>query len=266
VEATEAPSAASWPRRFILGRLQNAGEVFILLGDILREIPAGIRKLDLVAAQMHAIGLGSMPLTVFVALFTGAVTAVQASYQMRDYVPMIYLGTVVGKSVVIELGPVLTALVVGGRVSAAIAAELGTMRVTEQVDAMESLGISPIRYLVVPRFIAAIVMLPVLTIFADIVAIAGSYLVATLTLDVSAHTFTSGLRLYFKIEDVFSGLFKAFFFGMIIATMGCHYGLRSEGGAEGVGEATTKAVVASCLLILIVDYLLASFLFRVLFA
>lgn len=266
MDATEARSAASWPQRFILGRLQNAGEVFILLGDILREIPAGTRKLGLVAVHMQAIGLGSMPLTVIVALFTGAVTAVQASYQMRDYVPMIYLGTVVGKSVVIELGPVLTALVVGGRVSAAIAAELGTMRVTEQVDAMESLGISPIRYLVVPRFLAAIVMLPVLTIFADIVAIVGSYLVATLTLDVSAHTFTSGLRMYFKIQDVFSGLFKAFFFGMIIATMGCHYGLRSEGGAEGVGEATTRAVVASCLLILIVDYLLASFLFRVLFA
>jgi phospholipid/cholesterol/gamma-HCH transport system permease protein len=131
---------------------------------------------------------------------------------------------------------------------------------------METLGISPVRYLVVPRFLAAIVMLPVLTIFADIVAILGGYLVSTLTLDVSGHTFASGLRMYFKVQDIFSGLIKAFFFGGIIATMGCHYGLRSEGGAEGVGEATTKAVVASCLLILIVDYLLASFLFRVLFA
>ena len=263
---TEAGTAADWPQRFLLARLQNAGEVFILLGSILRELPSGVRKIGLVVTQMEAIGLGSMPLTVFVALFTGAVAAVQASYQFRGYIPMIYLGTVVGKSVVIELGPVLTALVVGGRVSAAIAAELGTMRVTEQIDAMETLGISPIRYLVVPRFLAAIIMLPVLTIFADIVAILGGYLVAILTLDVSSHTFTSGLKLYFKVQDVVSGLIKAFFFGMIIATMGCHYGLRSEGGAEGVGEATTRAVVASCLLILIVDYLLASFLFRVLFA
>lgn len=262
----EVESAARWPQRFLLERLENAGEVFILLGHVLRELPAGARKTGLVVTQMADIGLGSLPLTVIVALFTGAVAAVQASYQFRDYVPMIYLGTVIGKSVVIELGPVLTALVVGGRVSAAIAAELGTMRVTEQVDAMETLGISPIRYLVVPRFLAAIVMLPVLTIFADIVAILGGYLVAVLTLDISGHTFTSGLRLYFKAQDVFSGLFKAFFFGMIIATMGCHYGLRSEGGAEGVGEATTRAVVASCLMILIVDYLLASFLFRVLFA
>ena len=252
--------------RFVLTRLEDAGEVFLLMGSILREIPAGLRKVGLIMIQMAAIGLGSMPLTIIVALFTGAVAAVQASYQFRDYVPMIYLGTVIGKSVVIELGPVLTALVVGGRVSAAIAAELGTMCVTEQVDAMETLGISPVRYLVVPRVLAALIMLPILTIFADIVAILGGYLVAVLTLDVSGHTFTSGLRLYFKLQDVFSGLIKAFFFGGIIALMGCYYGLRSSGGAEGVGESTTRAVAASCLLILIVDYLLASFLFRVLFA
>ena len=254
------------PVRFLLNGLRDTGEVLLLIGDVFRELPAGIAKLPLLVQQMVAIGLGSMPLTVIVALFTGAVAAVQASYQFRDYVPMIYLGTVIGKSVVIELGPVLTALVVGGRVGASIAAELGTMRVTEQVDAMETIGISPTRYLVVPRVVAAILMLPILTIFADVVAIFGGYLVAVLTLDVSGHTFTSGLRLYFHLRDVFSGLIKSFFFGGIISLMGCYYGLRSEGGAEGVGVATTHAVVASCLLILIVDYLLASFLFRVLFA
>jgi len=254
------------PFRFILNWLRDAGEVLMLLGDVLRELPGGLRKLPLLVQQMMAIGIGSMPLTLIVALFTGAVAAVQASYQFRDYVPMIYLGTVIGKSVVIELGPVLTALVVGGRVGASIAAELGTMRVTEQVDAMETMGISPTRYLVVPRVVAATLMLPVLTIFADMVAIFGGYLVAVFTLDVSGHTFTSGLRLYFHLRDVFSGLIKSFFFGAIISTMGCYYGLKSEGGAEGVGVATTHAVVASCLLILIVDYLLASFLFRVLFA
>ena len=263
-EEDELPSTG--PQGWIVGRLENVGEVFLLLGATLRELPSGLRKIGLVMIQMQMIGLGSMPLTVIVALFTGAVAAVQAAYQMRDYVPMLYLGTVIGKSVVIELGPVLTALVVGGRVSAAIAAELGTMRVTEQVDAMETLGISPIRYLVVPRVVAAFIMLPLLTIFADILAIFGAYLVAILTLDVSGHTFTSGLKMYFKIQDVFSGLIKAFFFGGIIALMGCHYGLRTEGGAEAVGDSTTRAVVASCLLILIVDYILASFLFRVLFA
>ena len=254
------------PFRPILNGLRDAGEVLLLIGDVFRELPQGIRKLPLIVQQMVAIGIGSMPLTLIVALFTGAVAAVQASYQFRDYVPMIYLGTVIGKSVVIELGPVLTALVVGGRVGASIAAELGTMRVTEQIDAMETMGISPTRYLVVPRIVAATIMLPILTIFADIVAIVGGYLVAVLTLDVSGHTFTSGLKLYFHLRDVFSGLIKSVFFGAIISTMGCYYGLLSEGGAEGVGVATTQAVVASCLLILIVDYLLASFLFRVLFA
>jgi len=265
-EITAERLASRWPYRVLLKTLQDAGEVIILMGEVIRGIPAGFKRYPLTIQQMLMIGVGSMPLAMIVALFTGAVAAVQASYQFRDYVPMIYLGTVIGKSVVIELGPVLTALVVGGRVGASIAAELGTMRVTEQIDAMETMGISSVRYLVVPRFLAASLMLPVLTIFADIVAIFGGFLVSVFTLDVSAHTFTSGLRLYFHMRDVFSGLIKAFFFGNIIATMGCYYGLRSEGGAEGVGLATTQAVVASCLLILIVDYLLASFLFRVLFA
>jgi phospholipid/cholesterol/gamma-HCH transport system permease protein len=262
-EEDAALAAAPWPQRFLFERLQNAGEVFLLIGSALRELPAGIGKFGLVINQMAAIGLGSMPLTVIVALFTGAVAAVQAAYQMRDYVPMIYLGTVIGKSVVIELGPVLTALVVGGRVSAAIAAELGSMRVTEQIDAMETLGISPVRYLVVPRLIASVVMLPVLTIFADILAIFGGYLVATLTLDVSGHTFTSGLKMYFKVQDVFSGLLV----GLLRRDHrddGVLLRAPHRGGAEAVGDSTTRAVVASCLLILIVDYLLASFLFRVL--
>jgi phospholipid/cholesterol/gamma-HCH transport system permease protein len=260
------PVGGRLSENIVLRILEDAGGVFLLMGDVLRELPGGLRKGSLVATQMVSIGLQSMPLTVIVALFTGAVAAVQASYQFRDYVPMIYLGTVIGKSVVIELGPVLTGLVVGGRVGASIAAELGTMRVTEQVDAMETMGISPIRYLVVPRVVAAAVMLPVLTIFADVVAIFGGFLVAVATLDVTAHTFSSGLRLYFHVRDVFSGLVKAHFFGVIIALMGSYYGLRSEGGAEGVGLATTRAVVSLCLLILIVDYLLASFLFRVVFA
>jgi phospholipid/cholesterol/gamma-HCH transport system permease protein len=212
------------------------------------------------------IGVGSLFIVLLISGFAGAVTALQARYQFTGTIPIYYLAGVIVESIVLELGPVLTALVVGGRVSAAIAAELGTMRVTEQIDAMETLGISPIRYLVVPRFVATLIMLPVLTIFADILAIFGAYLVAILTLDVSGHTFVSGLKMYFKIQDVFSGLLKAFFFGGIIGMMGCHYGLRTEGGAEAVGDSTTRAVVASCLLILIVDYLLASFLFRVLFA
>src|SRR3989441_11653131 len=261
-----AVRGARYARERLLDWVAEVGRVTIMLGDAVRFTVPALRSFRLIVRLMAAIGVGSLWLVAVVSMFTGAVAAVQAAYQFSSVVPLKCLGAVIIRSVVIELGPVLTALVVGGRVGASIAAELGTMRVTEQVDAMETMGISPTRYLVVPRVVAATLMLPVLTIFADMVAIFGGYLVAVFTLDVSGHTFTSGLRLYFHLRDVFSGLIKSFFFGAIISTMGCYYGLKSEGGAEGVGVATTHAVVASCLLILIVDYLLASFLFRVLFA
>jgi phospholipid/cholesterol/gamma-HCH transport system permease protein len=198
-------------------------------------------------------------------VFTGAVTAVQAAYQFEGWIPMRYLGTVVGRSVVIELGPVLTALVVGGRVGASVAAELGTMKVTEQIDAIEALGIDSTRYLVLPRIVAMVVMLPIITVFADVVAIAGAFVVAFLTLDVSPHIFTTGLKFFFKAQDVYGGLIKAAVFGFIISLMGCYYGLKTEGGAEGVGRSTTGAVVGSCLLILVMDYFIATVLFRLIF-
>jgi phospholipid/cholesterol/gamma-HCH transport system permease protein len=162
--------------RLTISWLGDVGAAFLLLASTLRAAPAAIREKTLVAEQMLRIGIGSLPLVLVTSIFTGGVSAVQAAYQFQDYVPMRYLGTVIGKSVVIELGPVLTALVIGGRVGASIAAELGTMKVTEQIDALETLGINPIRYLVAPRFIAAVVMLPVVTVFADFIAILGSWL------------------------------------------------------------------------------------------
>ena len=245
--------------------LEDVGRVFMLLVDTFKTFPRALRNTYLIVEQMMIIGVGSLPLVVVTSIFTGAVAAVQAAYQFQNYIPMRYLGTVIGKSVVIELGPVLTALVVGGRVGAAIAAELGTMKVTEQVDALETLAIDPLEYLVAPRFIAAIIMLPVITLFADFLAIMGGFVVAWAGMDVSSHTFFSGLKLFFHASDVYNGLIKSFFFGGIIATMGCYHGLNTEGGAEGVGIATMKAVVSSCLLILITDYILAAVLFRAVF-
>jgi phospholipid/cholesterol/gamma-HCH transport system permease protein len=248
--------------RSLTSSLADVGAAFLLFASALRAVPAAIREKQQVVEQMLRIGIGSIPLVLVTSIFTGGVSAVQAAYQFQNYIPMRYLGTVIGKSVVIELGPVLTALVIGGRVGASIAAELGTMKVTEQIDALETLAIRPIRYLVAPRLIAAVVMLPVLTILADFVAIMGSWVVAVTGLNVSTHTFFSGLRIFFHASDVLSGLVKAVFFGAIIAMMGCFHGIRTEGGAEGVGIATTRAVVSSCLLILITDYILASLLFR----
>jgi phospholipid/cholesterol/gamma-HCH transport system permease protein len=228
----------------------------------IRAVP---RSMPLLLEQMRRIGVESLPLVIITSIFTGAVTAVQAAYQLKEFVPDIYLGTAIYKSVVIELGPVLTALVVGGRVSASVAAELGTMRVTEQVDAMSAMAIDPVRYLAMPRIVGALIMLPVLTIFADVLAIGGGFVVSNVALGISPKTFIEGMKIYFFAGDVLGGLIKAFCFGGIIALMGCAAGLRATGGAVGVGRAATRAVVASCVLILISDYVLATLLFGILF-
>ncbi len=250
----------------VIGGVEQVGSVTLFFLRVLRAVPGFWKKGHLVFEQMIAIGVESLPLVLVTSIFTGGVAAVQAAYQFQDYVPMRYLGSVIGKSVVIELGPVLTALVVAGRVGASIAAELGTMRVTEQIDALETIGISPIRFLAVPRLLAGMMMLPLITVFSDFLAIGGAYVVAILSLNVATNTFMEGLRLFFHMQDVFGGLVKSLFFGVVITMMGCYFGFNAEGGAEGVGKATTRAVVSSCLLILILDYMLASLLFRVIFA
>ena len=244
----------------------EVGRLTMLLGDVGRFLAPGLRSFGLVVDQMKAIGVGSLWLVVVVSLFTGGVAAVQAAYQFSSVVPLKYIGSVILRSVIIELGPVLTALVVGGRVGASIAAELGTMKVTEQIDALRAMAINPVRYLVVPRGIAAIVMLPVVTVFADAIAIFGGYVVSITTIGVSTHTYVVGLKQFFYLKDLYSGLVKAVFFGGIIGTMGCFYGFVTEGGAEGVGLATTRAVVSSCVLVLISDYVLANVLLRFIFA
>ena len=253
-------------RRRAFDWIAEVGRVAMLLGDVFRFVAPGLRSFRLVTQQMGSIGVGSLWLVVVVSLFTGAVAAVQAAYQFSTVVPLKYLGAVILRSVIIELGPVLTALVVGGRVGASIAAELGTMRVTEQIDALRAMAINPVRHLVVPRVVAAIVMLPVVTVFANAIAIFGGYVVAVTSIGVSSHTYVLGLKQFFYLKDLYSGLLKAVFFGGIIGTMGCHYGFATEGGAEGVVLATTRAVVASCVLVLISDYVLATVLFRFIFA
>ncbi len=252
--------------RYFLEFVEEIGGVFVLLGRVFLLLPRTFRNMRNVLIQMERIGIGSLPLVLVTSLFVGAVTSVQAAYQFQNYVPLRFIGTVVGKSVILELGPVLTALVVGGRVSANIAAELGTMRVTEQIDAMEMIAIDPIEYLVLPRIIAATIMLPVLTIFSDLLAIIGGMVVARISIGVSFNLFTSGLRLLYRSQDLAGGLMKTFVFGLIIALMGCYNGFVTRGGAEGVGIATMRAVVSSCLLILISNYLLASLIFRIIFA
>ncbi|MGD9549087.1 MAG: MlaE family ABC transporter permease [Candidatus Krumholzibacteriia bacterium] len=251
--------------RSVLRALASAGRGTLLLRSILFQIPYAWRMRREVLEQMHVVSVGSMPLVIVTSVFVGAVTAVQAVYQMQAYVPMKFLGVVISKSVFIELGPVLIALVVGSRLCANYAAELGTMKVTEQLDAMAIMAIDPVRYLGMPRFLASVLMIPVVTIFANAVAVMGGYVASVLTLDVTSSTFIEGLRMFFKLSDLMGGLIKSFIFGGIIAMSGCFFGFNTEGGAEGVGKATMTAVVGSCLSVLVADYLLAIILFQIVF-
>ena len=232
-----------------------------MVKDIFLSLPKALTRFHLTAEQMLAIGVNSLPLVAIVAVFTGAVSAVQAVYQISDYVPMRYLGTAVGKAILIALAPVLTALVVAGRVGAGIAAELGTMKVTEQIDALKTLALDPVEYLVVPRFVAGLIMLPVLTIFADAIALAGGVAISATSLNVPPHVFLNSLKSFFKMMDLVSGLSKPFVFGGIISIIGCYQGYKTRGGAEGVGRSATRAVVLSSVLILIADYVVATILF-----
>jgi len=266
---SETPSLARAGMRFALRRVEDwvseIGSVTLMVRDTFVSTVKRLPALRLVIDQMDTIGVGSLGLVVVVSLFTGAVAAVQAAYQFSNVVPLKYLGAVILRSVIIELGPVLTALVVGGRVGAAIAAELGSMKVTEQIDALRAMGINPMRFLVAPRVIASTLMLPVITVFSDAIAILGGFIVAVLSIGVTPGTYISGLKDFFYVKDLLSGIIKAAVFGNIIGTMGCYFGFQTEGGAEGVGVATTRAVVSSCVLVLITDYLLATVLFRIIF-
>lgn len=203
--------------------------------------------------QMNKIGVMSMPLVFLTSLFTGMVLALQSAYQLRLFTATQFTADLVALSVTRELGPVLTAMVVAGRVGASIAAELGTMKVTEQIDAMRSLGVDPVRYLVVPRFVAGFFMLFVLTIYADAIGMLGGYLISTLKLGITSHMYIKRSITALAVKDIVTGLIKAFFFGGIISLLGCYFGLKAKNGAEGVGLSTMIAVVTILILIIASD-------------
>jgi phospholipid/cholesterol/gamma-HCH transport system permease protein len=241
--------------------IEQTGSLFILLGRILRNTASLFRDRHLLFDQMLVIGVNSLPLVAIIAVFTGAVSAWQAAYQFEGLITLDYLGSATSLAIFIELGPVLTAVVLAGRVGSSIAAELGTMKVTEQIDALESLAIDPVRYLAVPRFHAATIMTPVLTIFANSVALMGSFLVSNILIGQSAHIFFDSVQSSFEARNILGGLTKALVFGATIALVGCYVGFRTSGGAEGVGRATIQAFVLSAALILIHDYVLATIIF-----
>ncbi len=207
--------------------------------------------------QMVRIGVDSLPIVVITSTFTGMVASLQSLYQFEStMVPLYMVGSAVEKMILLELAPSLTALVLAGRVGATIAAELGTMRVTEQIDALETLAFNPVAYLIVPRILAGMAMFPALTVFSMTVGVLGAWLVS-LWSGIGTGDFLYGMRLFFKPWDVYYGVIKSVFFGLSIVSVGCYEGFFARGGAEGVGRATTRAVVVACLLILMWNYLLA---------
>jgi phospholipid/cholesterol/gamma-HCH transport system permease protein len=210
---------------------------------------------------MVEIGIRSFPVVSLVALCIGMVSALQGGHAAKIVETMGLVAGGVALGIARELGPVMTALMLAGRVGAGITAELGTMKVTEQIDALETLATNPIKYLTVPRFVAGIIMVPVLTIYAEAIGMAGGYFIGVHKLGIGSRQYIDGTIESLTTNDISSGLIKAIVFGAIITIIGCYEGFRTEGGAEGVGRATTVSVVTSCVLILASDYFLTAALF-----
>jgi len=211
---------------------------------------------DLLMGQLHHLGVRSLSITTITALFTGMVLALQTAYTLGIYGAKLLIGDAVSLSMVRELGPVLTSLLVAGRVGAGITAEIGSMAVTEQVDAIRALGASPVKKLVVPKVLATLIMLPLLTILADFIGIMGGLIISTKELGQSPHYYMQHVVNALSFDDIFSGVGKTVFFAGFIAIIGCYNGLNASGGADGVGRATTSTVVVASILILISNFFL----------
>ncbi len=242
--------------------LQGLGRIILLLSATLKQMfrpPSDLRN---IFKQMLEIGVNSLPVVLITALFTGMVLALQSYTGFKRFGAEGLVGTVVALSMTRELGPVLSALIVTGRAGASIAAELGTMRVTEQIDALEAMATNPVKYLVVPRFISGVIMLPALAVVTDIVGILGGYMVSVLLLGTNAKSYLRATWNFLEVQDIYSGLIKACFFGAAFTLISCYKGFYTRGGAEGVGRATTGAVVYSSMTILISDYFLSAWLFK----
>jgi phospholipid/cholesterol/gamma-HCH transport system permease protein len=246
-----------WVLRF----LEESGKILILFSKTLGlsfKPPFDFRSL---LRQIEEVGIRSIPVVLITGTFTGMVLALQSYTGFKRFNAEAFVGTVVALSMTRELGPVLSGLMVSGRVGSAMAAELGTMQVTEQIDALYTLATNPIKYLIVPRFLASLIVMPILTVFADAIGILGGYLVSVNLLGSNPTIYIRRTFDYLDLEDIYIGLLKACVFGMIIATIGCYQGFNTQGGAEGVGKATTRAVVISSLLILIANYFITALFF-----
>nr|TFG51742.1 MAG: ABC transporter permease [Hyphomicrobiales bacterium] len=248
--------------RTFLRFLGATGRLSMFAGEALLHLVRPPIYTSLILQQMLRIGYFSLPVVGLTAFFTGAVLCLQIFIGGNRYGAEAFVPQIVVLGITRELGPVIAGLMVAGRVSAAIAAEIGTMRVTEQIDALTTLSTNPVKYLVVPRLVAAVICMPILVAVADSIGILGGYVVGTQSLGFNGAVYMQNTMDFVTNRDIISGLVKAAAFGFIIALMGCFHGFNSKGGAQGVGAATTAAVVSASILILAANYLMTSLLFE----
>ncbi|OGW35634.1 MAG: hypothetical protein A2010_06530 [Nitrospirae bacterium GWD2_57_9] len=248
--------------RKLLYSFRIMGEVLILLWRTLISFREAPRNLTSIFSQMTIIGYETLPVASVMAFFMGMVLALQTGVELYKYGTQDIIGGIVGLSMVRELGPVMTSFLVAGRAGSAMAAELGVMKVYEEIDALHTLDIDPVRYLVMPRLIAALICVPILTIYADCVGMIGGAIISHLhpKLFISYSTYTDSLRMALKFKEIIVGLTKSFVFGGIIATVCCYVGFKTSGGARGIGLSTTRSVVLSFIMILVADYFLTRLL------
>jgi phospholipid/cholesterol/gamma-HCH transport system permease protein len=236
--------------------LEQLGDVGLLTRDCVRQALRRPFEIQLLIEQLDSVGVRSLNVVNLTAIFTGMVLALQMGQFLGRFGATIYISRIMGLSLFREMGPVLTALMIGARVGAGITAELGSMKVTEQIDAMRAMAASPIRKLVVPRLVATLVMLPSLTVLGGAIGVLGGLLVAVFQLKLPAAVYNRNALQYLTLSDVVSGVGKSFFFAYFITIIACDNGLRATGGADGVGRATTRTVVTAAILVLVSDYFL----------
>lgn len=244
-----------------MASVEELGKIIVLLLSVLTWMVRPPLKAKNIFKQMEFVGVKSIFVVVLTGTFTGMVLALQSYHGFRLFSAESMVGTAVALSMTRELGPVLTALMVTARAGSAMAAELGTMRVTEQIDALYVMAANPVKHLIVPRVIAGVIMVPFLTVVSDFVGIVGGYLVGVELLEINSGSFVRNIIRHLDMEDIYNGLIKAAVFGLILSLIGCYKGFNTRGGAEGVGRATTEAVVLASVSILVSDYFLTAIMF-----
>ncbi len=246
---------------FVIRRFEEFGTIVLLYAETIKQLRHKPR-IGHIIAQMAHLGVDSLLIVTLTLLFTGVVFTLQTAHEFIRFGAQSTVGGVIAIAIGRELGPVLVGVVCAGRVGAAITAEISTMKVTEQIDALKVMAVSPVDYLIVPRMLACMFVVPVLTIFGDIIGVAGGWLIAVYYSDISSYMFMESIKTFAKMYDLTGGLIKAMFFGNVIAVLGCYYGLNCPEGAEGVGKATTKTVVTSIIVIFILNALLTFVIYR----